>query len=373
MTTTAPTPRVPAPPARRRPKWRDPRFLGKVLLVNVVTLSLTLVVCELGVRILREGGVVAGLRSLVDDRPMPRQLGTGTWLVSDPDRGYTLRAGVNGVNELHVRHAPIATPKPDGTFRLLLLGDSVAWPEDGFAAIVARALTRDANASPVVELINASVPGYTTFQESRHLDRLCAPIDPDTVVLQYCLNDNHRFLHQLTADGGWLITEEARRALLPEGDGLATRILRWSYLALEVRQRLFVASRNATRPFEWQADPAFAAAWRDDSWPLVTTEIDHMAALVRGRGARFCVVAVPYGPQLQPDALQRDEAYTLKPQRLLAELCRARSILLLDLEPEFAAHRDDGLFVDGIHLTERGHALAAAQLEQFLRTNGLVP
>ena len=41
----------------------------------------------------------------------------------------------------------------------------------------------------------------------------------DLVVLQHCLNDNHRLLHQVGPDGGRLYTPEARRAMVAGGGG----------------------------------------------------------------------------------------------------------------------------------------------------------
>lgn len=354
----------------QRPRRRPPRFVAKVLLANVIALSVTLSLCEIGVRMWREGGVMAGVRSLATDQPMPRDLGTGDWLASDPERGYVLRAGANGINDLHVRHAAIVAPKPAGVFRLLLLGDSVSWPDTGFASLLQHRC--DDGGSPAVELINASVPGYTTWQEGRHLDAIGAPIDPDAVVLQYCCNDNHRFLHQWTGPGGLLITEEARRALLPEGDGLFARIGRWSYLALELR-RLLVSRRGGDSLFPWLDDPAFAAAWRSDSWPMVEREIAHISAVLRARGCKFAVVAVPYEAQLRDELLARDPAYVQMPQRRLAACCAQHSIPLLDLFDAFHARRADGLYLDGIHLAPTGHELAATRLLPFLRDNGLLP
>lgn len=349
---------------------RGIRFFAKVLVANVLVLTVAFLLGELVVRVWREGGVIAGVRSFATDRPMPRGLGTGDWLVSDEQRGYVLRAGVNGTNELHMRHGSVATEKPVDAFRLLVLGDSVAFPDTGFVAMVRRDCA--AAGQSRVDVLNAAVPGYTTWQEARHLDALVEPVAPDAVLLQYCCNDNHRFLHQLTGEGGWLITEEARRALLPEGGGLLTSFARWSYLALEVR-RLLLANRSVESVFPWDEDAAFAAAWRDDSWILVEEQIVQMRAQVLARPAKFAVVAVPYEPQLEGEALARDEEYTRKPQRRLAEMCARLDIPFLDLHAAFRQHRDEGLYTDGIHLTPAGHELAAAELLPFLRRHELLP
>jgi hypothetical protein len=45
------------------------------------------------------------------------------------------------------------------------------------------------------EIVNASVPGYSTFQELGWLKLHGLALEPDTVVLQLCLNDvDERYL-----------------------------------------------------------------------------------------------------------------------------------------------------------------------------------
>ena len=359
--------KVPLQPAPRR---RGVAFYGKALLANVFMFVLALMAGEFACRYWREGGVLAALRSLADDRAMPSDLGTHDWLEKDSLRGYVLRAGVHGTNELHVRHGPIAKPEPASEFRLLVLGDSVAFPADGFVARIRDACKQSGAMTTIV--VNAATPGYTTSQERSHLDAICAAIEPDAVLLQYCCNDNHRFLHQLTDDGAWLITQEARRALLPEGDGLLLGIARWSYLAFEAR-RILLGNRPKDRVFPWRDDPAFAAAWREDSWLLVRQEIEAMRERASAASAKFAVVAVPFEPQLSLETLGLFEKEALMPQRMLKSICSDAGIPLLDLHATFEASQDDALYTDGIHLSERGHEVAARALLPFLRSQGLLP
>jgi lysophospholipase L1-like esterase len=350
---------------RRR---RGGRFLAFVVLANLLAFAACAAGGELAVRWWREGSLRAAIASLGAQKPMPRNLGTGDWLQADPTRGYVLRAGVHGTNSLHIRHPELAAPKPEQVARLLVLGDSVAYPADGFVARIREAA---AAAPATMEVVNAATPGYTTHQERLHLEALLGAVAPDAVLLQYCCNDNHLFLHHLTAEGAWLITEEARRALLPENGGLLARIARWSYLALEVR-RLLYANRPKNGLFPWRDDPAFAAAWRDDSWPLVEREILRIRDVAAAVGARFAVVAVPYEPQIAESALAADRAQVLMPQLRLEALCARGGIAFLDLHGAFVAARDRGLFSDGIHLTPAGHEVAAVRLVPFLRANGLL-
>lgn len=61
-----------------------------------------------------------------------------------------------------------------------------------------------------VEVLNGAVPGYTTHQERLWLETEFASLEPNLVLLQYCLNDNFEFLHRFEPGSSILVTEEAR-------------------------------------------------------------------------------------------------------------------------------------------------------------------
>ena len=78
--------------------------------------------------------------------------------------------------------------KPAGVVRVLLLGDSTGWgwgvnDDEAFARLV------EARLGPGVELINLSVPGYSTDQELLALEQEGARYAPDLVLLALVHND----------------------------------------------------------------------------------------------------------------------------------------------------------------------------------------
>jgi len=95
-----------------------------------------------------------------------------------PRRGYQPRAGFDGItkfgirvhiNSIGLRSPEIAVPKPPGTKRVLVLGDSVAFgwgvaEEETFSRRLERAL-RPQLACPV-EVVDAGVTGYATVDEA---------------------------------------------------------------------------------------------------------------------------------------------------------------------------------------------------------------
>jgi len=279
----------------------------------------------------------------------------GGWLTADPVLGYRPADHLEGVfSEWGVRTPPFSTPKPSGTFRILVIGDSVAWPKNGFVSMLGDALGSG------FEVINAAVPGYTIHQERLMMERLL-PVDPDLVILQYCLNDHHKFLHELSGNGRWLFTAEARAALNPSDNSLISSLTRKSRLMQAIRLRL-LNSRKANN--SWAKRPDVGSAWSEAGWSYYRDELKLIETKLGE--IPLVVVAVPYKPQLtssEPDALF--------PQEHLSELCQQTNTALLDLTPDFQL-RDDPLYNDQLHLNKEGHALVAEKLKSYLQSNALI-
>lgn len=357
------------------PWMRGKKRLAAILAGQFAIIVLLLLGAEIFVRCWREGGLVRGLSSFFDSGSAPVDPGTKGFFVHDPELGYRLNPETEGFNELSFRGPEVIPEKTPGRTRLLVVGDSVAWDEGGFVALLADDLDRREPGR--VEILNAAIPGYTTHQERVFLERLVGPIRPDVVVLQYCLNDNHRFLHRLTEDGGWLLTAEARATLLPEGRGILARVARWSYLVFEIRKRLLSRARDHGEMRPWESEPDFGPAWKPETWPAVREEIVAIHRIARAAGAKLLVLAVPYEPQLDARLLEREREYVLDPQARLAAICTEDGIPFLDLEAAFEAHlrepEVDPLFLDKVHLTAAGHALAERVLLERLVGEKLLP
>ena len=291
------------------------------------------------------------------------------WLIADPDLGYKLNPTLGGVNSLGILHAELAPHQPETLVRVLLLGDSVAADLDGFVSLVRDGLTSESERP--IEVINAAIPGYTTYQQRVLLERDLEPFGADLVLLQYCLNDNHRFLHQLGEGGRWVIIsrdyERGSEAGLWSTWAPRSAILRRIDWRLRAEER---AQRDRVR-FPWRNNE-FGNAWREDTW---RDQEDHLRAIrdsAARMGARFGLVTVPYEPQLSDDALASDRSYTLFPQRKLAMIAERLSFPHLDLHASFLGEREKTLYTDRIHLSKAGHALAASELLSFIEREGLL-
>jgi lysophospholipase L1-like esterase len=349
------------------------RLVGLVL-GNVAIFAVLCSVLELGVRIHRDGFRETWSR-LRHGEPAPySSLGTGKWVIDDPELGYRLNPEHDGINALSIRHAEVTIPKPAGLFRLVVLGDSIPWGKGTFGFV--EDLATRIESLGAVEVINAAVPGYTSFQELGFFKRYVLQVDPDLVVWTYCLNDNHKFLHRFDQGANMLFTEEAARSLEIRSwwDWIVSR----SYVLTTIRVGLLArqeptAPRNVT--FGWEARPDFNIAWKDYSWPFYEGHLAEMVELLARRGTRLALVVFPYEPQLLHRTRRDRRDEILAPQRHLAGLCRKYSVACLDLYPAFeqAYDRHRTLYRDGIHLNAEGHALTTVELLRFLDAHRLLP
>jgi lysophospholipase L1-like esterase len=115
-----------------------------------------------------------------------------------PTPGYS--AGEVRINRRGTRGPDFLVPKPTGLFRIVLLGDSVTFgfnvPEElSYARRLESSLreswSRSSGSPREVEVINAGVIGYTSWQGRKLLERSVGSWDSDLVIVLFGYNDHH--------------------------------------------------------------------------------------------------------------------------------------------------------------------------------------
>jgi len=127
--------------------------------------------------------------------------GTGFFLAAsaDPDLAYVLVPDTRGrawgadisINSLGFRDRDYDHKKPDGAYRILVIGDSITF---GNRMLVADTYPEQLEAMCVeadrrVEVLNMGVGGYDPLNEVALLERRGQDLAPDRVVVGYCIND----------------------------------------------------------------------------------------------------------------------------------------------------------------------------------------
>ena len=337
----------------------------KKALFHVLGISMSLIGGLLAAEIIlrvRDEHVLQDAWDSLFARPVPTSRSTPTTeLVADPILHFKYNPALPGVNSLGIRDKEMAIDPPSGQKRMIVIGDSVSIlcdseysPRKGYVPFLREHLAGR------VEVINAAISGYTTYQERLLLERYLLPYRPDFVILQYTLNDNPRFLHRLNSSMELRLTEEARRAYLFKGDDLAW-LPNWSHLVLQLRFTLRQLRTESTE-FVWENYVGFDLAWHDNGWDLFEEQLIAIKSLLNNIGTRMQVLMVPFGPQFRNELLTMDRSYVLKPQSKMAELCRKHRVPLIDVFSVFEQNGGESLYYDMVHLTEKGHRVLADHL-----------
>lgn len=293
-----------------------------------------------------------------------------------PERYGDIRYRLNREGYRDVDHAPEAK----AARRALLLGDSVTFglgvPQDRiYAARLQAELARRGEGS--AEVINLAVFAYDTLDELAAFEEDGAKFRPETVVLQFYLND---FSVRMKVQRNASVASPTPPAptLGQRLIAVKNRVLFGSALYRRLNQgvaglsyQLFHDLRRAQFPEtlnhdEIQADAAYLADQPEDSAVPTFDAIAQIRRAAEDNGARFLVF-------LSPDEIQLfDRKFDGVTARLLG-FCSARGIACFDPLPAFRARGDKiRLFLDGVHYSPHGHAVVAQLLAEELTRRGWV-
>jgi lysophospholipase L1-like esterase len=287
-------------------------------------------------------------------RPSP----TLTWELVP---GWSGREGAGAVviNSRGLRERELPLARPAGTRRILCLGDSVTfghWVEaqQAFPRQLEQALA--GRTGTPVQVINAGVPGYSSFQELKWLEEKGWEYQPDLIVVSFVLNDVVERYLTMAAYGGahTILGVDTTVTLQP-----LSRLLRrtafhrfvTSMMQGQARRREIYSVRRLF------ADPLPAEI--EEAWQLTEGELSALAAVARARQVPLVLVAFPFRFQVQ-------ENLPPLPQQRLARWASAEEIPYVDLTGAFVALGPEAGFLDHDHPTPAGHRAAALEVAAAL-------
>ena len=316
------------------------------------------------------------------------------------------------INSQGLRDREIAVPKPPGTYRVMVMGDSfVEGAQVALEQTLPRQLERQLGGgqggqSRPLETINAGNAGFGTAQEMLFLEKDGPLYRPDLTILVFYLDNDaanngveiakmlkidtsHRPFFEVQADGK--LHQLGMAPISPEPFGAVRDFLRNHSLLFNVYENLVTAKVSAKRYHAMRMDrdrnmyridplPEWKAAWTVTEALLARAK--RSAAAV---GTELVVVAAPSQFQIyddqwralisgdreaQPGMYKRDA-----PNRQLAAAAEQAGVRYFDLLPglrEAAASSDVPLyFAEDGHWTAAGHAAAARLVAGYLREQGL--
>ena len=324
-----------------------------VLLGLVAGLSLA----ELGVRVLHLAPVVD---PIVIDKPW------ATFVSSpNPILKYVPKPGAGDINAYGIRDYDYEIAREEGTYRIVVIGDSVGFgyckPKEVLPIEVTfpKLLEKQLSASPPpgyskLEVINLSVSGYNTVQEVEFFREKGIALQPDLVLVGYCLNDSYddsRELRTLEAHDQW----DAYREWTGMVQGEA--IMR-SHLVRLVWHRF---------PLLQKTEP------KDQAGNERKKKINHsevgfrsLGALSAELGFKTLVVIFPYF-----ESFENYPKHAEARHQQVRKFSSDNGFEVLDLLPAFEQASDgDSVALRGrcwsVHPDEKGHAVAAKEIADYL-------
>jgi hypothetical protein len=320
------------------------------------------------------------------------ELGIRSWSVH-----HAMRPGYDvppvRTNSFGLRSPEVAIPKPEGRFRILLLGDSFTF---GFRAaqdvIFARKLEEllRSRGYMAVEVVNAGVLSYCPLLEYLQYKHRLHVLEPDLVVLNFDMSDVQDHLEYSrylvsSPDGVPLFVKEPS---LGEPPGSLPGLLSFQWVAKRVnalKRRSEAAAEGV--PFARDEDRYL---WALDSGPPMEAEVQRtlapiatLATLLRHHRIPLLLATYPQPWQVSADAtplppirdqyaIGRDTVHLNdRPFRTLERFAADRGLPYVNATDAFRAYpRPASLFLEqDFHFTAAGHALYAQVLADDLVAN----
>lgn len=255
---------------------------------------------------------------------------------------------------------------------ILFIGDSVVYghligDKDTVPAQLEKQLsTYNGN---TIQVMNAGVPGYSTFQEEKFYRYYGHLMKPDIVLIGFCLNDvTERYL-RLSEYGGdrfFMANVDTEHNI--------NRIKK-IWLNSSIRNALIHLFRDTSKRFEeYRVEKLWKTPEPENiqtSWARVFSEIDSFAKDLTQDNIPFAVIIFPHRTQVAHKGLRI-------PQDRLIEYLKQKNIPYLDLLPFFIQNSTKTIsanrfFLDGVHFSSMGADTAAYHIAGFLHQRGFIP
>lgn len=348
------------------------RILGGAAYVAVFT-ALVLLLLEGAVRVL---GLAPRLPTqyahYVEDpvlthRPRPSSVLEGRSSTDEFDFRYEH-------NARGFRGREVAVPKPEGTFRILGLGDSFTYGagaggDEIYLSRLEARLNQRPGDHPPVEVVNAGIPRFFPETERLLLETEGPELDPDLVLVGFVPNDvvdTHLGTEgiQVLPDGR-IVSNHGARMLAQLGPLALTLYQNVHFLRIPVRAYLArqMQDENPVRPDEIERADGF----HEDDWREVEAQYARMIAIAEELGARLVLIHLPrIGPW--------DEGSSYPAARLRA-FADAHGAGFVDALPAIRAHADPAslYWPEDLHPTPAAHAIFADAIYEALLQGSLVP
>lgn len=290
------------------------------------------------------------------------------------------------VNGDGFRGAEVPIQKVSTKKRIAFLGDSVT-----FGALIDEAQTFPRIiANNNLEIINAGVTAYNTFNELQLFKDKVSKWKPELVVLQTCFNDladprAHKLNLPISAidfpvdsiPNPLALSSSQLKVYEPSaGLGILEHSMIFKYLRKVFLVRQFEKKINRLgRVVDQKFVPTYITGevpqtldiWLDKNsieWQWLRKNLDRLRSEVTAINAKLVILILPLAYQLDP-------AYPLRPEEGLLEYCNLNNVTCLDMVSLMRGRDPDQTFLmqgDVWHLNIEGHAFVAEHLKSVIES-----
>ncbi len=295
----------------------------------------------------------------------------------DPDLFWRLVPGFNfpgaeieGVNSLGFRGREFSEKKGEGSIRLVCMGGSVTFGERDSYPQSLQELLDSLVSGRRFEVINAGIPGYSSFQGLRLLKTRILDLEPDLITVLYGWNDH------------WLARGFSDKEQRPVGKNVAeiqsflgrARIYQLlNSIHSSIKEELYFYRRSVAG----ESDPKYRVSLED-----YRENLREIIELARENRIKIFLLTAPSGAtegQVPPYLLEMK--FIAEPQKIIPlhqsynqvvrELAREKRVPLVGLARVFEKRKDEGLFDDPakeiIHPNKKGYQLIAQEIFEAIR------
>lgn len=302
------------------------------------------------------------------EAPVPRSLSGAPYLPGNPYLlwemvpGERVELGVTvTVNSSGLRGPEIDPVKPEGTRRVVVVGDSTVYGH-GVSGAGTFAQKLQGSLGSGFEVINAGVPGYSTEQTLNLLDMRIWDMSPDLIIIASMWSDNN-FDSFVDAE---LICEH--RAFEGRWTTPLTRVAEHSAIYRFADWHLRIAHREAAvRQVGWMLGRAPQGDRRRVPVNDYAANLQRIVSQADIRGAQVAFLGLANHVDMGA-ATPGAQAWVLYRQ-VMADTASRNQAPLIDVSEAFEASGlgREVLFLDEMHPTEQGHGLIAQALAAALQ------